>query len=370
MLKRKVMFILNLIFIGLSIFSCAENVDTSIVLQNKYPLVDFSVKVADSYYHAKIDQKTHRIEIGTIVNPNSITGVDYLLKNEGTLISPNPTTFIGRWEKEQKITVTTEDKVETVYTIVLTKLDEEVKDVIFMDDFDIDGIPNVEKWSLCKKESSDWNDEMSESNDQAYVKDGNLVLIAEKVDDTYKAGGIESINKFSFTFGKVEVRARITQYPDGAFPAIWMMPQTPIYSGWPNGGEIDIMEHIKQDESIFQTIHTNYTYNLKITDPANHTTVKCNFVDYNVYGMEWNEDALIFSVNGVQSFTYPNLRLEDEAEKMQWPFTKASSFYLMLNMGLGGDREGSWPGPIDDANLPAKMEIDWVKVSRLSESAE
>ena len=40
-------------------------------------------------------------------------------------------------------------------------------------------------------------------------------------------------------------------------------------------------------------------------------------------------------------------------------------FYLILNMGLGGDREGSWAGPIDDANLPAIMEVDWVKVSKL-----
>ena len=49
----------------------------------------------------------------------------------------------------------------------------------------------------------------------------------------------------------------------------------------------------------------------------------------------------------------------------QWQFTKDSSFYLILNMGLGGDRPGSWAGPIDDANLPAIMEIDWVKITKL-----
>ena len=45
-------------------------------------------------------------------------------------------------------------------------------------------------------------------------------------------------------------------------------------------------------------------------------------------------------------------------------FTNESEFYIILNMGLGGDRQGSWPGPIDDANLPARMEIDWVKVTQ------
>lgn len=48
---------------------------------------------------------------------------------------------------------------------------------------------------------------MSESYDQAYIKDGKLILKAEKVNGVYKAGGIETKDKFSFTYGRVEVRA-------------------------------------------------------------------------------------------------------------------------------------------------------------------
>ena len=81
--------------------------------------------------------------------------------------------------------------------------------------------------------------------------------------------------------------------------------------------------------------------------------------------MEWTKDAITFYVNGQQTFSYPNLRLADEAEKMQWPFNKESAFYLILNMGLGGNKADSWAGPIDDANLPAIMEIDWVKITKL-----
>ena len=64
----------------------------------------------------------------------------------------------------------------------------------------------------------------------------------------------------------------------------------------------------------------------------------------------------------MKTFSYPNLHLTDEAEKKQWPFSEESSFYLILNMGLGGDKPGSWAGPIDQAKLPAIMEVDWVKV--------
>jgi hypothetical protein len=51
---------------------------------------------------------------------------------------------------------------------------------------------------------------------------------------------------------------------------------------------------------------------------------------------------------------------------MQWPFREKSAFYLILNMALSRNPDG-WAGAIDDANLPAVMEVDWVKVYKLKE---
>mgnify|MGYP003102371843 FL=1 len=65
-------------------------------------------------------------------------------------------------------------------------------------------------------------------------------------------------------------------------------------------------------------------------------------------------------MNGATTLVYPNLHLADESVKKQWPFD--TSFYLILNYALGG--AGTWPGTITDSELPAKMEIDWVKVSQ------
>ena len=63
--------------------------------------------------------------------------------------------------------------------------------VIFEDQFNQDGrIPDKTKWELCKRESSAWNKHMSESYDQSYVENGRLVLMAEKVNGEYKAGGV------------------------------------------------------------------------------------------------------------------------------------------------------------------------------------
>lgn len=368
-MKKKILFLMSMMLIGIFATACTDDETSAICAKERFPLTSFAVRVGDSYYHGKIDQTTRRVEIGTIENANTITGVDYTLLNESASISPEPETFLGRWKNEQTVTVTTKDNLSTTYTIVLTKYSESLENILFMDDFDADGNPDPSKWSLCKKSTSDWCDEMSESYDQAYVKDGKLILKAEKIDGIYKAGGIETKDKFSFTYGRVETRARIIQYPNGAFPAIWMMPQKAAYTGWPKCGEIDIMEHIKQEPYIHHTIHTNYTYNLGIKDPASTKKVTCNFGEYNLYAVEWTEDALTFYVNGQLTLSYPNLRLADEAEKMQWPFNDNSSFYLILNMGLGGTREDSWAGPIDDNNLPAIMEVDWIKVVKLPETA-
>lgn len=363
-MKVKMLYTL---FVMLFVCACADN-DIDIVKQEKHPLTAFAVNVGDKLYHGKIDRATGMVVIGGIEQGALIDDVTYTLLNEESTITPDPKTFIGNWKKEQTVTVTTSDGTYN-YTIQLKDLNvpenPEEGNVIFFDDFTEEGNPNTDKWVLCRKLTSDWNDEMSESYDQAYVEDGKLVLIGEKVGDTYKAGGIETNGKFSFTFGKVEVRARITNYPNGAFPAIWLMPSRYIYPGWPDCGEIDIMEHIKQETWIHHTIHTNYIDDLgNKTEPQYTSHPECNFADWVVYGMEWTADELKFFVNGEETFSYPNLHLENEAEMMQWPFTSESEFYIILNMGLGGDRPGSWPGAIDDANLPARMEIDWVKVTQ------
>ena len=333
---------------------------------NGYPLTAFAVKVGSSWYHASINQTSRQVLVGGVEYSGSITDVKYTLA-DGATIAPDPHIFMGNWKKEQQVEVTS-GSAKVVYTIIFSDWaqpegpgNDPDMNIIFMDDFNVNGTPDQTKWVLCPKAGSDWNNQMSESYDQAYVEDGKLILVAEKVNGVYKAGGIKTEGKFAFTFGKVECKARITKHPNGAFPAIWMMPKKFIYSGWPNCGEIDIMEHIKQESSIHQTIHTHYRNNLGYSSGTTKQTV-CNYEDWNVYGVEWTSESLTFYVNGTKTFTYNNMHLADEATKMQWPFTSESQFYLILNMGLGDD--GTWAGSIDDANLPAVMEVDWIRVSQ------
>lgn len=235
------------------------------------------------------------------------------------------------------------------------------EEVIFEDNFDQpDGIPDTTYWSLCPHDTPDWARYLSESYDQAYVQDGKLVLVGEKIDGQYKTGGVQTLGKVDFRYGKVEVCARFTRSAQGGWPAIWMMPAQPVYPGWPDCGEIDLMEQLNHDKRIHHTIHNHYKNVLNIYLPIPTITAAYNVGEFNVYAVNWTSEALTFSVNGVVKLTYRNLHLPRESVKMQWPFD--APFYIILNQALGG--EGTWPGAITDSELPAKMEIDWVKVTQ------
>ena len=327
-----------------------------------YPLEAFAVQVGDLWYHAGIDQENHKAYIGGIPYLDVITGVSYTLAGDESTIVPDPSLPGWQWSESQSFVITSSG-VSTIYDVVFTALERPDKQgLIFIDEFDEDGIPDPDKWVLCPVGTSDWCNQMSESYDQAYVMDGNLVLVGELKDGKYLAGGIKTQGKFSFAFGRVECRAKLSRYPDGAFPAIWMMPQKFLYEGWPYCGEIDIMEHIRQEPHVHQTIHTHYRNNLG-NDTGTTAQTKCDYWDYVTYAVEWSPEKLTFFVEGKETFSYANMNLPNESEVMQWPFGYGAEFYLILNMGLGDP--GTWAGPVDDASLPAVMEIDWIKVYKM-----
>jgi beta-glucanase (GH16 family) len=232
-----------------------------------------------------------------------------------------------------------------------------VWNIIFEDNFNASGNFDNSKWSYCSRNNASWAKYLTSTPDYASLDGNNLVL---KTDNKvisgdavpYHSGGIETNGKFSFTYGKVEVRAKFSQ-GIGSWPAIWMMPATPsAYGGWPNSGEIDIMEHVNNESVIHQTIHngavTNSNGGSSVTKSSSY-----NAADFNTYGIIWSENKVEFYLNGNYIYAYNK---PANATSAQWPFDKP--FYLILNQSGGA----GWPGPINDSNLPFQMQVDWVRV--------
>lgn len=231
--------------------------------------------------------------------------------------------------------------------------------LIWQDEFPEDGAPDSSKWSFTGRGSSPWNCYCADDPATAVVRNGRLYLsgiVSRQAADTapYLTGCIETKHKFSFKYGKVEVRAKVPK-AQGSWPAIWLMPEESVYGGWPRSGEIDVMEHLNHDSIFYQTVHSGYTYIEKHTqNPPHGGKAPLDRDAFNVYGMEWYPDRMDFFINGIKTFTYPKLQ---DGPASQWPFDQP--FYLILDQALGG-----WPGEIKNEDLPATMIVDWVKVYR------
>lgn len=330
-------------------------------------VLSFRLEVRGTYYHGEVDNDARTVTVRGIGYGTSVTGVSYALSS-GASISPDPETLVGEWPESTEFTVS-DGRDEYVYTVSLPDYISMEPgpegEVLFEDDFEQESsVPDPAVWTYCPPGSSAWSRHMSGSPDQTFIEDGKLVFVAEKVDGVYKAGGVQTQNKEYWGPGtRVEVNARFVKCAQGAWPAIWLMPQNAVYPGWPDCGEIDIMELLNHDDFVYQTVHSHYLDDLGMKDPAPAVTPSYNKDTFNTYAVDLTDDAIIFYVNGQETHSYPNLHLDDESVKMQWPFS--CDFYLILNLALGG--EGTWPGAIYDEELPARMEIDWVRVSKIGE---
>ena len=193
--------------------------------------------------------------------------------------------------------------------------------LVWEENFDQEDHFDEASWSKIPRGKSDWNNYMSDFDSCYTMRDGRL-----------------------------DIRAKLYG-ATGAWPAFWLLPEN---EGWPNGGEIDIMERLNNDTIAYQTVHSAYTYTLGIKDnPKQGGIGFINRDDYNVYSVEMYQDSLVFFINETRTFAYPRIETDKGG---QFPFTD-KKFYLLLDMQLGG----SWVGAVDSSDLPVEMEIDWVR---------
>ncbi|MFT5403731.1 MAG: beta-glucanase (GH16 family) [Verrucomicrobiales bacterium] len=250
-------------------------------------------------------------------------------------------------------------------------------DLVWRDEFDYEGAPKEEKWSIDVWPARKVNDEDQAYTDRAKnirVQDGTLIIEAHKEDfdnAQYTSGRIHSRGKGDILYGKVEVRAKLPA-GQGSWPAIWMLPSdaskyattwnededwqgSTTNDAWPNSGEIDIMEHVGYDmHTVHGTVHNKAYYWLHWNQRKGSIEGKTVDTAFHIYTLEWAPDFLTISKDGSPYFTYVNEGTGWEA----WPFDHP--FHLILNLAVGG-MWGRGGGPIDDSIFPARMEVDYVR---------
>lgn len=237
--------------------------------------------------------------------------------------------------------------------------------LVFSDEFDLPNgsTPNPRYWSCSSRLSCTWARWISHSPRVAYIKNGKLVCRAIRntfmPSDTAKmlTGAVETQNKFSFKYGKIEVRMK-TNLHTGNFPAAWLMPEPPA-PNHPDGGEIDIFESFGKNDLAHHTVHTHWTLKLNQTKPSNSFNKKINVKRWHVYGLEWTPNQLIFSIDGKTTGVYMKSSDENALKNGQWPFDRP--FYIILNQSLRQFGPSSYGGA-PDLSYTYETQFDWVRV--------
>jgi beta-glucanase (GH16 family) len=113
--------------------------------------------------------------------------------------------------------------------------DKEQWGLVWQDEFTDNNLDET-KWTRCRRGRSNWNDTMSDDSHLLVINDGVLHLrgienINKESDPApYLTAGVTSKGKYFFEYGKVQIRARFKS-AQGAWPALWLMPETKPQAG-------------------------------------------------------------------------------------------------------------------------------------------
>lgn len=202
---------------------------------------------------------------------------------------------------------------------------------------------------------------LSPGSDQAYTSfavttaNSNLVLNTEKRQygsKAYTSGMVWTKGRFSFTYGKIEVRAQIPVMGKGIWPALWL--QGNVTGNWPGpgGNEIDFAELWNTPTEVHHALHYADTPNgtdlganqgCKYTSPVNLSA------GYHTYSLIWEPGPkLTYYVDGQQTCQY----------------TLTGNYFntpmhIIMNTAIGA----SWIGhPDASVQFPQQFKIDYVRV--------
>ena len=201
---------------------------------------------------------------------------------------------------------------------------------------------------------------------------------AATVTREFSSARLTTRGKAAWQFGRIEVRARLPQ-GQGAWPAIWLLPERDGYGPWAASGEIDLLEAVNlgvpcadcaqgREDRILGTLHFGKPW------PGNaqaSTTVHAPEVldGFHTFAIEWTAGRITWQIDG---------RTYAERSASEWwssgsrrpgaPFDRP--FHLILNLAVGGRlAEGRNLGGVDPGGFPKHFEIDWVRVWQKSDSA-
>jgi beta-glucanase (GH16 family) len=168
----------------------------------------------------------------------------------------------------------------------------------------------------------------------------------------YTSARINTKGLFSQKQGRFEARIKMP-WGQGLWPAFWLLGENYEMVGWPNCGEIDIMEYRGQAPTIVAgSVHgPGYSGGEAVSKEYELTNDRFD-TGFHIFGIEWGENYINYYVDNV---LYNQITPEDVSGT--WVFDQP--FFIILNLAVGGNYVGS---PHENTVFPQTMYIDYIRV--------
>ncbi len=170
----------------------------------------------------------------------------------------------------------------------------------------------------------------------------------------YTSARITTQGKVERKYGRFEARIKMPS-GRGIWPAFWLLGANEDVVGWPQSGEIDVVEYRGQEPSLVHgTLHgPGYSASKGMT--RRFALDNGRFDDtYHVFSVEWDESSIEWRVDGTLYHEIKRTYVPGD-----WVFDHP--FYIILNLAVGG----GYVGPPDGSTVfPQTMSVDWVRIYR------
>jgi beta-glucanase (GH16 family) len=238
--------------------------------------------------------------------------------------------------------------------------DEVETGLVWSDEFSgpNDQSPEATKWTYDI--GTDWGNNQLEYSttspkNASLDGNGNLRIRALKEDfqgQSYTSARIVTRDRIEPTYGRIEARIDLPT-GQGIWPAFWLLGSNISTVGWPQSGEIDVMEFLGHDtDAIYGTLHgPGYFGGNGLSQKYQLSTGRFD-TGFHIYAVEWTSEQITWFVDGIEYHSV----LKDDVPG-EWVFDHP--FYIILNVAVGGD----WPGSPDaSTQFPQEMLVDYVRI--------
>lgn len=218
--------------------------------------------------------------------------------------------------------------------------------------------PNSDNWNYDIGGGGWGNQEIQYyTNSTSNAREENGMLIIEAREENFggrnhTSARLKTQGKHSWQYGKFEARVKVPS-GSGLWPAVWMLGTDIDSVGWPQCGEIDIMEFVgREPYEVFGTIHgPGYAGGNAVGQII--TRAEPISDDFHIFSVEWDDEEIRWYFDGEHYFT------ADPTDVFGNEWVYDHEFFIIMNLAIGG----TFGGTLDpNVNFPKQMLVDYIRV--------